>query len=169
MKKSVGFLAFVEHEGMLLAVLQVRGRHNVEKELRAESWPGGCQVTIHGKAEPDEVLEKALFREAIEEVGVAAAGHIRSAVEKDHMELVYEHHEPEKIVLTYAAVLPYEFVQAIHWHASSGGLQLITEQQIALIEDLPSYGKTMGVLNRKDVAMFPDEIEAVRKAFEIFA
>lgn len=170
MKKSIGFLALVEYEGMLLAALQVRGQHNVEKELREESLPGGCQVTVHGKAEPDETLEQALFREAIEEVGVAAAGHIRSAVEKEHIELVYEHHELEKIVLTYAAVLPYEFVQAIRWHASTGGLRLVTQREIILIRDLtkPDIYKNIGILCHTETAMFPDEIEAVRNAFKIF-
>ncbi len=168
MKKSVGFLALIEYEGVLSAVLQVRGRHNVEKELREESWPGGCQVTVHGKAEQYESLEQTLVREVNEELGTLAAEHIRWAVDKGHIELVYELHKPEKVILTYAAVLPYEFVQAIRWHPSTGGLRLITEHEVVFIKDLTKYNKQTGVLNRADIAMFPDEIEAIQKAFQIF-
>ncbi|HEY4496115.1 MAG TPA: NUDIX domain-containing protein [Candidatus Paceibacterota bacterium] len=170
MKKSVGFLALVEYEGLLLAVLQVRGPHNVEKGLCEESWPGGCQVTIHGKTEPDESVNRALLREAREEIGVIATDYIRELLENGHAELVYELHKEEKVVLTYAAVLPYEFIQEIRWHPSSGGLRLMAEHEIVCIKDLTKSDiyENIGILCRIDVAMFPDEIEAVKKAFQIF-
>lgn len=168
MKKLVGFLALVEHEGRLLAVLQMRGRYNIEKELREELWPGACQVTVHGKAEPDESLEQTLFREAEEKIGLLATEYIRSAVEKGHTEVVCELHEPEKIVLTYAAVLPYKFIKEIRWHPGTGGLHLITEHEVIFIKDLTKFQKETGVLNRADIAMFPDEIKALENAFKIF-
>ena len=58
----------------------------------------------------------------------------------------------------------------IRLNASTGGLRLVSRADLAKIQNLPApCDKQEGVRDRDALAMFPDEIEALRKAFEIFS
>lgn len=173
-KEAVGFVALTDVPGLgRVAVLQRRGEWNFEKD-KPESFPGACQVTAHGKREDeDEDLVDTLVRESEEESGEAFASCIASAFDdecgKGDAVEVGRVETSEKLVITYAGVIPYIGVQTIHLHPGSGGLRFLTESQAGEIRDLTTYPKAEGVLRRDEIAMFPDEADAVRKAFAHFA
>lgn len=146
------------------ALLQRRGEFNHEK-MAPESWPGACQVTAHGKVEVYETCEQALYREISEELGALAVQVIRAQGAK--VPEIYHHATDQKTVFTYGMVLPASLLKCVQLGPSSGGLVLMPENQVDIIQNLNLFDKTEGVRDRKIVAMFPDEIEAVKKAFEI--
>lgn len=163
-KVSVGLVVLtdVPDMGGRVAVLQRRGEFNHEK-MKPESFPGACQVTAHGKVEEGENRFEALGREFIEELGKAVGDLIfrlgASPVELSR--IVTE----EKEAVTYGALFPATFLQSVKLNPSSGGLVLLTEDKVDSIQDLGSFDKKEGVTDRRVIAMFPDEIEAVRQAF----
>jgi len=61
--------------------------------------------------------------------------------------------------------LPKEFIKEIRLGPSSGDLLLINEQMIDAVQDLHCFNKEEGVTDRRIIAMFPDEKEAVQQAF----
>lgn len=69
-------------------------------------------------------------------------------------------------VANFGVYLPSEFLKVIHLHSASGGLKYIAKGQIAEIKDIRSFDKQLGVTDRRLIAMFPDEIEALKLAFE---
>lgn len=59
-------------------------------------------------------------------------------------------------------------MKEIYLSPSSGGLRLVTRYQLASIKLLDESYKTRGVIDNRQIVMFPDEIEAVRLAFEFY-
>lgn len=154
----------------LVAVLQRRGEWNTEK-MAPESYPGACQVTVHGKVEKGESPSSALFREIDQELGAEALEFLRRGAlgpEHDFPELLKEE-TPDKLVITWGMKVPCELLRVIRLGPDSGGLRLLEREEVAFIANLNNFDKKEGVMDRTDVAMFPDEIEAVKKAFEAFA
>jgi len=161
-KVSVGLVVLTDISSMggRVAVLQRRGEFNHEK-MGAESYPGACQVTVHGKVEKSESTFTALYREFAEELGKTALRVFLPSALKNLSNIVTE----EKEVMTYGTVLPASFLKEVQLNPSSGGLVLLTEDRMDSIQDLHSFDKKEGVTDRRIIAMFPDEKEAVRKAF----
>ena len=159
----VGLLVITKVDGMgRVAVLQRRGEFNHEK-MASESWPGGCQVTVSGGIEEGESVYRALCRELHEELGFAMPALMRySRILKELSHTVTE----EKEAVIYGVVWPASFLKEIQLGPSSGGLVLLAEDKVEGVQNLLSFGKKEGVTDRRVVAMFPDEKEAVRKAFK---
>lgn len=155
----------------LTAVLQRRGEFNHET-LGPESWPGAHQLTVHGKIQTGESFADALHRETGEELGENFA----SGGGKDWDELIRgivtieKINKPKKQIKHLAIEIPPDYLRDVCLNASSGGLKLLRQTDLANIQNLvKSFQKTTGVDSRSVVAMFPDEIEALQKAFEIFS
>ncbi|MDO8668526.1 MAG: NUDIX domain-containing protein [bacterium] len=166
-KKSVGLIVLVEMPNLgLAAALQRRGRYDFEEGKR-ESWPGGCQVTVHGNLKEGEDFKEALLREAAEELGEVAAGMIYEC-SVDLVEVFHLKTE-EKEVFTFAMKMDFAFVEAIRLGPSTDGLRPVRQDEIADIKDLFSYGKNAGVPFANTIAMFPDEKAALIRAFEFFS
>lgn len=146
----------------LVAVLQRRGEFSHDK-MGLESYPGACQVTIHGAVEGSESVFEAIYRESSEELGV---GITVVAFPKEVLSLI---NDEKKKIVTYGLLQPPELLKGIRLGPSSGGLGLLTESEVDKIVDLRKFDKQTGVIDRTIVAMFPDEIEAVKKAFELFS
>ncbi len=173
MKKSVGLVLMVkmpQEDGseVLMAVLQRRGRFNTEK-MKPESYPGCCQVTCHGGLEEGESFDDALIREVEEELGTDLAKCLRCLPDKVGIEILIHQTTTEKEIITYGGMLPIKWISSIRLGPDSGGLDLISESEArgATVEIKPEY-KADGPPKSWMVAMFPDEIMAVRKAFEVF-
>ncbi len=174
MKTSVGFLAMTEVNGTLYAILQRRGEWNHEK-MAPESWPGACQVTAHGKIELGEEFLPAVKREVAEELGswfgeiVAGLNWFRAGNPQGGDIDVVTLYEDDK-VRTEGFIIDNSYLRGFRLQPSTGGLKLITKEEVMGIVDLTSssYNKEVGVVTRSIVAMFPDEIKAVKKAFEVF-
>jgi len=163
--KSVGLIIFTEvPEIGLVAVLRERGRFNFEK-WKPESWAGGCQVTVHGKLEDKESFLDALGRERIEELGQDFAnlsGELAFWKESE-IHLVWKDDNIE----TYAQKVNHASLRRIRLSPDGGGLRFLPYIGIEYVHDLIRVGRT-GVISREVIAMFPDELEAVKSGFKQF-
>jgi hypothetical protein len=196
---SFGLLLVISLDGKLMAILQRRGEFNHET-MSPESWPGACQVTVHGKAIVGEELGTAIKRETIEEIGEPATEmllkyyaldaepgaaakwfHTRgtgnrqgvftpaSARERKPLVLLSEVKTETKRILTFGALAPLRILPIIRLNASTGGIRLLGQEETDRIVNVEQIcAKEQGVSVRGVVAMFPDEIEAVRKAFTLW-
>lgn len=162
-----------------VAVLQKRGEFNHEK-MRSESYPGGCQLTVHGGLKPDESVVEGLLRESHEEMGHDFEQMLSRLIgNPDVFEVVMEntilngvalvnHAEDESSeIFNFAVRLPYRFLNDVRLGPSSGGICLVRQEDVKGIVDLRSFNKVEGVNSRSIVAMFPDAKKAVQKAFEV--
>jgi hypothetical protein len=155
----------------LVAVLQKRGEFNHET-MGPESWPGVCQLTVHGKVEHVESDKGALGRETQEELGANFVSDARvwDVIAADMTE-IGRVEKPGKSIVHYATEVPAAKLASFRLNASSGGLRLVTQSDLRDIQPVPNFNcnKKDGAFARRTIAMFPDEISAVKKAFEIFS
>ena len=184
-KRSVGLVMLTDVPGYgRVAVLQKRGEFNHET-MKPESWRGACQVTVHGGFnEGDGYPFGTLLRETGEELS------------EDFLDALYVYCFGEEVdldnppeldfgkITTEVAVVDTDAQEArtyamyiddpnvlmsIRLNASSGGLRLATEYQIECAHSLKDgFNKDDGVRDRDLIAMFPDELDAVKKAFALF-
>jgi len=168
MKKSVGLIlmSLIPQENgskRLVAVLQRRGVWDFER-MEKETFPGCYQVTFHGGLEEGETFLEALKRESVEELGDEFTK--ESKVDKNPKELFHKN-ETEKEVITFGILVSPEQLSLIRLGMSTGGLDFIDEKQVAkIINIIPEFRENGAPVGIK--AMFPDEIAALKKAFEIF-
>ena len=178
MERSVELVVLTEVPGMgLVAVVRERGYYSIER-MKPALWPGGCQVTVHGKVEAGESLNDALFREMREELGkefadaVFVVDTLRRDAGKAPEETVREVNRletTEKSVVTFAVKADiYMLATTMRLSVESGALRFVRREEISEIADLRSFDITTGVPVRNVIAMFPDEREAVQKAFALF-
>lgn len=153
---------------VLMAVLQRRGIFNTEK-MAPESYPGCCQVTCHGGLEEGEDFDFGLVSEIAEELGSEFAQIYSHGY---HGEILTEFRDSKKEVVTFGALMSVEDIRDhVRLGPDSGGLDFVREDEIngaisVLVEIKPEYkvsGPPAGVR-----AMFPDEIHAIERAFEVF-
>lgn len=167
-KRSVGLVVLTEIPNIgVVALLRRRGKVNPEKEDFRESYPGGCQVTCHGRAEEGESFENALFREMREEVGF----HLVDFPVRHQLVVLVDNPGEKEDVITYGAMIPwgdmiYALRSRIRLESSSGGLEFLLQSEVDNIQNLRDFDKRAGVTDLNVIAMFEDEIEAVRLAFE---
>jgi hypothetical protein len=183
MTKSVGLLVMVRIPDQsipvghrVMACLQRRGTFNHEK-MAPENYPGCLQVTCHGKLNAEEDFDFGLLRELEEELG---AKFVETYSRGYHGQILTEIRTADKEVVTFGTLVPIDFIRdLVRLGPDSGGLVYVTEQQIndqTLVFELgkgepgsvQDRVKTMGPQDSRTIAMFPDEIEAVKKGFEIF-
>ncbi len=163
-KKSVGIILIGKTAGELMAILQVRGVWNQEKNA-PESYAGACQVTVHGKLEEGEDFMQALWREITEELGAEVLPAIKAL---RLIELVKKDSEEQQII-TYGAIAEeniFKMLMSKPKSQSFGGFRLIKQNEVEKIVDLSGIDKNIGVTDKNVIAMFPDDKEAVRIAFE---
>ncbi len=163
--KSVGMIVFIKICDKLFAILQKRGEYNFEKGLKdgikTESYAGALQVTVHGKCENEESPMDTLVRETPEEIGI----NFYRWFKKDKLASLTTCEN----AITYGYMYngdPEPLFSSIRLHSGSGGLILVEKKSI--IENLLPENKTPGIRYRQEFRMFPDEIEALKKGFEIF-
>ncbi len=170
MKKSVGLVVVTSVPGengneVHAVVIQRRGMWNMEKN-QPESYPGCCQVTVRGKLEGEENFMEGLLREGREELGRSFAELLQS-LRLNMTPLVRKIKEKEEVV-TFGVFVGYDDLHAIRLGPESGGLDIVkiseVQKQDGLIEITPEMKVAGCPPNVR--AMFADEIEAVKKAFE---
>lgn len=164
-KRSVGLLILSEVEKMgLVAFLRERGVFNFEK-MQPESWPGACQITVHGKLEEGETFEDALYRELTQELGPDFADIIWRQYFASFVSLKTEKENIETLALK----IDFSLLSQIRLAPDSGCLRLVRKSDISSITDIANYPRDTGVKYRGVIAMFPDEKEALALAFRHFA
>ena len=155
---------------VLMAVLQRRGTFNTEK-MKPESYPGCCQVSVHGGVEEGESFDQAFIREVEEEFGKDFANCLRCLPNKAGVEILIHEETTEKEIFTYGALIPVGWLKMIRLGADSGGLDYITRTMVDYIVPITRvFDKEVKEKGppADNQMMFLDEIEAVKKAFEIF-
>lgn len=168
-KKGVGVQLLGKNAtGELVAILQVRAPWNAEKNA-PESYPGACQVTAHGKLEADEDFMQALFREVTEELGDEITPFIQTLYREGRLVELVNNDSAEQQNITFGAVIGedlFKILSSKEKNRSFGGFKLVRRNEIEKIVDLREFDKTIGVTDEKIIAMFPDEKEAIKIAFE---
>ena len=168
-KKAVGLqLLSRDATGELSAILQVRGKWDKEKNM-PESYPGACQVTVHGGLEQGEDFMQALFRETEEELGNEMRPVVENLFRTGKLQELVNFETPEKQTITYGAIVEKNILNILFSRSKSpsfGGFKLIQSNQVDKIVDLRTLNKEIGVTDKNIIAMFPDEKESLRLAFE---
>jgi hypothetical protein len=166
-KRSVGLLFLTRWQGALVAVLNARGQYNFEK-MKAESWPGLCQVSTHGEIEDVDGGNHvaALVREAGQELGNTAAQIIDERF-AEMKQIGYKKDDREEVTTYALYVADPEFLKYVQLSSDSGGLRLAHygDERLCSTDGLT---KTEGVRDMNVFAMFPDELAAVRKALVLY-
>lgn len=174
-KRLAGLLLMTNHpQKGLVAVLQRRGVYNFETGT-AESFPGLCQVTAIGGANGDGYEEirfpiATILRETREELGreiLSASPHLEVLLSSINDTTVYERNDDRIRKVILAVAVPYEHISLIRLHPSSGGLVFVGKDDPIYI--LPENNNGRGCPDLNIVMMFPDEREAVRRAFELLS
>ena len=167
-EKSVGLVLLTEVPDLgISAVLRERGFYNFE-ETKFESWPGACQVTVHGKLGPNETFMQALRCETEEELGSRFLNAFWPVHHNNMVEVVHLLTD-KKEVLIYAAKIDFCLLNLIRLCPDSGSIRFLLRHELGSVRDIRDYTKEDGAWNRALVAMFPDEKEAVKRAFELFS
>jgi len=165
-EKSVGLVLITEVPDLgVAAVLRERGFWNFE-EMKFESWPGACQVTVHGKLGPNETFMQAIRCEIEEELGTRFLNAFWPGF-KSLVEVSHEKTE-EKEVVTLATKVDFYMLNLIRLDPSAGSIRFLTPCELDCVQDVRNFSKNQGVPDRTIIAMFPDEAEAVKKAFKHF-
>lgn len=168
-KKSVGIqLLGKNKDDGLVAILQVRAKWNAERNA-PESWPGMCQVTAHGGLEEGEDFTQALFREVQEELGDEILKVVKKLYDAGKVVELINKNGSEKEIITYGIIIEENVWKNMvnrEKKASFGGFKVIRPNDVKKIVDLKHIDRNMGVTDENTIAMFPDEKEAVKMAFE---
>lgn len=165
--KSVGLVVMTDIPGIgLVAVLRERGFFNPET-MKPESWPGVCQVTVHGRLEEGEDFLTALLRELGEELGNNFAFDVASLIIKNPAILGKISHlqKGDKEVVTFAIKVDLLLLKKIRLAPDSGAIRLVSLDETTEIADITPFDRVNGVQDRRVIAMFSDEKDAVAGAF----
>jgi ADP-ribose pyrophosphatase YjhB (NUDIX family) len=163
MSRSVGLVVITVIDGQKVALLHKRGGFNPEK-MKPETWPGASQVSCHGKLRDGEDFKQGLYREAEEELGPLFVRKLEE--NEDQIILIYEKHTQDKSVKTFAVFMENPaFLKDIRLAGASGGILLADEN--TELRNLKNFDKKQGVTDNNVVAMFADEIQAVRQALKV--
>jgi len=159
-KRSVGIIVITKLPGgEFAAVLQRRGVFNFEK-MKRESFPGCCQVTAHGGLKEGEDFQQGLVRESVEELGPDFSIQIKGLQKLSHDETT------EKEVITYGTFVTWERIRQIRLSPESGGIDILPQSELGTLVEITKDMKETGC-PPSIRALFPDEIEAIKKAFDL--
>jgi len=183
-RRCVGLLLLLRlPDGTRAALLRMRGRTDPQTGKK-ESYAGVSQVTIHGAAAEGENLEHALQREVAEELaemlrlsGIAyAIGDLHAAVIAHlprNLTILARKETPEMTIITMGGLIEDRItIAALQPLLRSGQLRLIREADLVHVAVIDPEKDRERIEDAPDgiVRMFPDEMDALKKAFsETFA
>jgi len=156
MVKSVGLLVMTRLPDYREKVAILHRRGVLNENLRLQSWAGGFQVTATGKVEEGEKEKQCLYREIGEEIG--------KALYPQNGKLVELFRNEERVI--YGIYQDKVWVKNSRLSLASGGLVPVTKEVLPRIKNLLDFSKETGVKDRDVIAMFPDEITALKRAFK---
>jgi hypothetical protein len=168
-KRTVGLIVLSNTEDKgLVAVLQVRGDFNTEKN-NEETYRGASQITVHGSISEGEKETDTLLRETREELGEGFAEMVEAELNKDENFMELNRIENENIsVANFGTIVDESALKEIEVNVDTGGsIRLISKSDVENIRELKPEDREAGVAE-DEIVMFPDDIEAVKLAFEKF-
>ncbi len=167
-KKFVGVQLLARNEKReLVAILQVRGKWNAEKN-NPESYPGICQVTAFGGLEEGEDFMQALLREVKEELGDEIVLFIKKLKGAGQLKEICHYETPERQTVIYGTIAGEDILKMMlkkEKNDSFGGFKIIRQDEIEKIVDLKNINREIGA-TEEIIAMFPAAKKAVEIAFE---
>lgn len=169
-KRTVGLIVLTNTTDKgLVAVLQVRGNINVEKDNQ-ETYRGASQITVHGSINEGEKETDTLLRETREELGEDFAEIVEAELNKDQNFVELNKIENENIsVANFGTIVDESALEEIEVNVNTGGsIRLISKSDVENIRELKPEDREDGV-GEDEIVMFPDDIEAVKLAFEKFS
>lgn len=158
-----------EQPEQLAAVLQKRGIFNFETG-QPQQWPGASEFTIKGEAEVIETIVDAVNRLTERTIGQELGEILRDMHYTTLMKEVYRLENTRgEINIYYAVIMPFGYFRFAYLNISSGGLVPVLENNLPGVININNYFESQtGVDSYKAIAMFKDEIEALKKAFALF-
>ncbi len=154
-KKTVG-LILITDTGK--AVLQVRG-FNTEKNEQ-ETYRGANQLTVHGNIKKGETEREALLRETKEELG----GEFAKLLQYQTLEELNKIKNDKISVTNFGFRITEKDLETI----KDAKIRLISKDDIVNIRKLKMSDRLSGIASADEIAMFSDDIEALKLAFEKF-
>ena len=170
MSEAVGLLVGVRKDGKNAVVLLVRG--GTEK-----SFPGACQVTVHGRLSSEERAMSglegyaaALRREVREELGPTIGRVVQDLIDQseDALVLLHEQFENNKTIRTFGLRTDLAFEHFLEMAIPGddvGGLRACTDPSV--LEPLSAELHRRKGVPVGETRMFADEIEAVKLSFDV--
>lgn len=160
MKDRIVSLVVVVNSGeQKMALLQRRDRVNKETG-QLETYPGAYQVTVAGRAGPGEPPKVAILRELKEELGENIAKRLEPRI----IELGRTK-SGSRTRIVFKAETDAEFlkVKEIRLHLISGKLRALRPDAVSEIKTLKLKDRKNGISKSGDIAMFPDEKQALQQ------
>lgn len=162
------------------ALLRVRGRRDPQTG-GAQSFSGLTQVTIHGVAEAEEDLNDAIRRELGEELKemLKAKGERHDA---DRIKTTLLRHFPRRLhalsrrdtgverVITLGCIINQEeALQCIEPLLKTNQLRIVRSTDLPDVRTIDPYDSALRDvhISADDIAMFPDEYQALKRAFDM--
>lgn len=165
-KNQVEFFAFtfIPELGGWVVILQQRNNFNSESETgyKKQSYANGHQATFCEKAEPGEEIDITCLRGAKEELGEPARNILMQS-EKNGPQYAGTTELNDKIVSVYTARVPSTILKEIRSEVA-GRVRLITREMVPSIIPMDREKDKAGV-SPNVIAMFPDALENLQKAF----
>jgi 8-oxo-dGTP pyrophosphatase MutT (NUDIX family) len=166
--RSTGIVLLTDlGDGIMRAILQKRGEYDFEK-MRPESWPGGTQVTVNGGIDESEEPLQALIREVSEELGRTFVPHIHDLIDSGNLKELIRYDDGQGFFrIFYGGVIDKKCLKDLALAPATGGLIFITKEEIPTLKNIRDFDRTKGISDRTTHALFPEDIEAVKKAFDV--
>jgi hypothetical protein len=155
-------------EEKIVAILQRRGKINTDNNdgFKWQSFPGLCEITSYGKAEPGESQEEALKREITEELGSEAS----KTIFRSNPIKIYEKIEIDgDNVFVWATLCDKNILKEIKLDISTGGMEIIKKDDLEKITSANFEQKGLQVKSLDEIKLFEVPIEVLERAFEIFS
>ncbi len=161
MEESVGLVIITRDNDSLKVLCQKRSHWSTERNAPS-NFPGCLQVSCHGKLEDGENFYSSLIREMEQELGERFTTFYRNNVQPHK---IVEIKNEKKHVITFAVYIENEQLKMIELGKEVGGLFYLSEKETDQILPIDPSMKEKGAPEGRN-AMFQDEIDAIKKAFD---
>lgn len=140
-------------------VLRQRGKIDYAKNWVNMPWAGAYQVSAHGKLRWGETHRQTIERKIKEQLGEGFLNSIRLD-DRDPRILV---DNKQSKVKTYSLCVMTECVSTIRQEVSCDGVIVFPLNEIGRIRKLTKEDRDKPITNPDEIAMFADEIKALRE------
>ena len=151
----------------LAVILQRIGRWDFQNKARLD-YPGCCKISAHGKLKEGEDFLQGLLRKSQDEFGNDFAKIIMGD-NSSLKEIVYSDTNKTEIRI-YSVLVSEDDLKTIRLNPCTGGLDPVIKEEfegnkgpVKIYSEMNAFGVHPAI-----IALFEDEITAVRKAFEAY-
>jgi hypothetical protein len=161
-RPSIGLYLITEEPGTggeIVVILRRRGETKFDCDTwKGEPWAGAHVAPAHGKSRWKETPEQTLWRKAEDQMGQAFC---RAARLRERSLFLLSENK-EKKGRTYGVCVNYKCIRCLRSDSASAGFVAFPISEIHKIRELTLMDRETPITDIKDIAMFPDEIQALR-------